>query len=1237
MRASLRLPVFVPEAFDPLKHSLYTRSSKIVDEEALRQDLANEQWIRERRGEPAEARVLTLYKRKADKVRPVDTKDTDGSAPGGLLDWRARAIQRERATGIGRTKYKYDKYIQPRHAQFARGTRLTPDRLDKMLIGDFLSAEEKDVLVEILYNREGVLSWEFGEIGKVRAEVAPPQEIRTIDHKPWQAASFPIPKALEAIVVELVMDRVHKGIYEPCHGPCRNPFFLVKKKKPGEYRIVNAAMGYNRVTIRDANLPPSADDFAEEFAGMHILSLVDWFSGYDQVELAENSRDMTAFMTPIGLMRCTTLPQGATNSVAQFCRITNKILEHQIPERARPFLDDIAVKGPKTDYSQEELLPGVRRFVMEHLQNLDAVLCDVERSGATISGEKSQFCMEGIQIVGYVCDREGRHPQTAKIEKIITWPTPTNPKELRGFLGICVYYRIWVKGFAFRVAIFYRLLKKNVVWIWTEEHDLAMNDLKGALTTTPALVSIDYSPGAGKVILSVDASFLGWGAVLQQLERLSKKRHPVRYESGVWSKAESEYDALKRETRGLLKALKKFKRWLYGIRFVVETDAMTLAAQLNRQATDLPGALVTQWLAWIRLFDFEVRHVAGNKNVVADSLSRRPPTEEDLAERERELDIDEWIEAQLGPVRGSLRPIVWSARGEDLIYVRPVRVSRREIPEEVPRVIPLWEGEYTEESKTLAKYLQDLQRPAGMNNNDFRKLQKDALNYFTRDGHLFRRPGANRPSRRVVDNDRIKLQILQALHDDAGHRGRESTNQRIADRYFWEGQWKDVKEFIKTCEECQLREGIRLEEEMYPTYVDRRWYQVHVDCTPMPNSQGKKYLVEARSNFSGWVEARGIASCDSAAVSKFLWEEIICRHGMFGKLVVDGGPENKKLVSELAERYNTKRVVTSAYHPQANGIVEVGHRGIANSLSKMTTATTRKDWMNHLHAVLWADRTTVKSSTGCTPYEIEFVDRPILPIELEISTWNVLQWDRVVDTADLVAMRARALERRNEDLEEAAAHLRRMRELGKKYFDERHRLRTRPLEVGMLVLSHDTAGSMNMSAERKLAFRWFGPYRIVEADVDKGTYTLSELDGAMLRGTYAGNRLKQFFPRAADFFGGIEEGDFAGDQGSETDEEPVGTVGPFTYSHQGEVQAETEGESFQDAAPVGPRRSARFRQTFEDREKSEPQRSQEPQTENRVANSSFWVEIPTLTAEQKAKYSGLRTRGESVEDEEEGE
>lgn len=85
--------------------------------------------------------------------------------------------------------------------------------------------------------------------------------------------------------------------------------------------------------------------------------------GYYQVELDIASRDLIAFMTPLGLMQMTTLAQGATNLVAQFVRIVLKILAPHLRDRAKPFLDDVGVKGPKTMYNNEKLAPGIRQYV----------------------------------------------------------------------------------------------------------------------------------------------------------------------------------------------------------------------------------------------------------------------------------------------------------------------------------------------------------------------------------------------------------------------------------------------------------------------------------------------------------------------------------------------------------------------------------------------------------------------------------------------------------------------------------------------------------------------------------------------------------------------------------------------------------------------------------------------------------------------------------------------------------
>jgi hypothetical protein len=140
--------------------------------------------------------------------------------------------------------------------------------------------------------------------------------------------------------------------------------------------------------------------------------------------------------------------------------------------------------------------------------------------------------MDGIKVVGFVCGAEGRSPNSAKVIKILEWKACLDVKDARAFIGVCVYYWIWIKGFSIIAEPIYYLFKKGVPWHWGSAQDEAMNTLKTALTSAPALVKIIYGDGAGEIIFAMDASLEGWGAVLMQLDAL-RKRHPSRYESGL--------------------------------------------------------------------------------------------------------------------------------------------------------------------------------------------------------------------------------------------------------------------------------------------------------------------------------------------------------------------------------------------------------------------------------------------------------------------------------------------------------------------------------------------------------------------------------------------------------------------------------------------------------------------------------------------------------------------------------
>ena len=106
-----------------------------------------------------------------------------------------------------------------------------------------------------------------------------------------------------------------------------------------------------------------------------------------------------------------------------------------------PFLNNISIKGLYTNYNGDEALPGIRRYILEHIQNLNKTLKRIKRAGASI-GAKSQFCKNGLNVVGFICNSKGREPSADKVIKITNWKTPKNTKEAKGFLRLYVYFRI---------------------------------------------------------------------------------------------------------------------------------------------------------------------------------------------------------------------------------------------------------------------------------------------------------------------------------------------------------------------------------------------------------------------------------------------------------------------------------------------------------------------------------------------------------------------------------------------------------------------------------------------------------------------------------------------------------------------------------------------------------------------------------------------------------------------------
>jgi hypothetical protein len=96
-------------------------------------------------------------------------------------------------------------------------------------------------------------------------------------------------------------------------------------------------------------------------------------------------------------------------------------------------------------------------------------LTDLERAGYTILGIKSQFCMPRFRVIGFICDALGRYSDIFKIIKIVKWLFPNDIIEVRVFVRVTVYYRIFVKNFAVIAALIYFLIRKKIRFAWDTE------------------------------------------------------------------------------------------------------------------------------------------------------------------------------------------------------------------------------------------------------------------------------------------------------------------------------------------------------------------------------------------------------------------------------------------------------------------------------------------------------------------------------------------------------------------------------------------------------------------------------------------------------------------------------------------------------------------------------------------------------------------------------------------------
>ena len=547
----------------------------------------------------------------------------------------------------------------PLLAEFVPTKRLTEERLKKILSSspkDFLRPREIDLLVYILRSRELALAFEDSERGTFSDKYFPDYEIPVIEHIPWVQAPIRVPKAIEDTVRQMLQEQKAAGKYEYSTASYRSRIFAVAKPKGG-IRLVADVQELNRVTVRDAGLPPRTDDFAESFVGHVIYGLADLFSGYDGRRLGVASRPLTTFSSLIGPHRSCVLPQGATNSLPEFQRCTTHTLQEEIPNNGGVFVDDVGLKGPTSTYQDEEVAPGIRRFVYEYASTLDRFLARFIEAGITASGKKLVLATPRLHIVGTIVSKEGWHLEHGLVTKIFNWGPLTSVTDVRSFLGTAGVGRKWIKGFSLIAKPLTQLTRIAVQreFYFSPEAEAAQKELKRLISSAPVLVKLDYdsakklsrldplprSSEHGLVVVGIDSCQNGTGWILFQM--VEKEKHPVIFGSCTFNDTESRYSQAKLELYGVFRAIKDLRHRIWGIHFRIDVDAKFLIEMVKQP--DLPNAPMTRWISYIALFDYVMNHVPAASHVAVDGLSRRRRVPEDSEEEDAEEYLDKFTSA----------------------------------------------------------------------------------------------------------------------------------------------------------------------------------------------------------------------------------------------------------------------------------------------------------------------------------------------------------------------------------------------------------------------------------------------------------------------------------------------------------------------------------------------------------------------------------------------------------------
>lgn len=523
--------------------------------------------------------------------------------------------------------------------------------------------------------------------------------------------------------------------------------------------------------------------------------------------------------------------------------------------------------------------------------------------------------------------------------------------------------------------------------------------LKRLLVEAPVLGYADFSK---PFVLEIDASQVGLGAVLSQEQE--GQRRPIAYASRGLRPAErnmSNYSSMKLELLALKWAIsEKFREYLLGAKFVVFTDNNPLS---YLQTAKL-AAVEQRWVSELALFDFELKYRPGTSNRNADALSRLPIDSAPNSVREAVPGITlpqvlSSVQCPRSAPNLVLTSEIAAVPFRDKADMQALQAADSHIAAFLKywqRGVPPTRYEGAEESREVRELVRQWKRVR----------QKDGVLYR----EVFLPPGKVRVLQ-VLLPAVLKKEVLEGLHDHHGHQGIERTTTLVRERCFWPNLRHDVEQWCIKCERCVVSKALRpkVRTTMGHLMASRPLEILAIDFTLLERaSNGCENVLVVTDVFSKFTQAYPTRDQKASTVVRILTERWFYVYGVPKRIHSDQGRNFEgELLKRLCHLYGVQKSRTTAYHPEGNGQCERFNRTL-HDLLRTLPIEKKRVWPQFLPQLLFAYNTSAHQSTGYSPYELMFGQKPRLPVDallgMEEESIPATAQDWVVSHRDHLAL-----------------------------------------------------------------------------------------------------------------------------------------------------------------------------------------------------------------------------------------